>query len=438
MYRLMVVAVIALTLSVSGALGLARDTESVPDVVPASRGDIVGVDAAAPDDVASLVTSLQARLRDLPQDYVSWANLGLGYVEQARVTGNPSYYAQAEQSIARSLEIQAADNAPALAATSALDAARHDFDDSLAAAEAALAIDPYQVGALAVRVDALTELGRYDEQLKALRIADRRQPGVPVAARYAYAQELRGQLVEASRTLTRAASSARAADRAFLLTLLADIERRRGLLDAADEHLDLALRLSPEHVPALASQARLSTARGDYDRAVRRWENVVQTLPLPEYLTELGELYEFLGRDVEAQQQYDVVATSNALFSDSGVNTDLEAALFAADHGDPADALPSARAEWDRRKSIHVADVLGWTLHRAGDDEAALPLARAATRLGTAEARFWLHRGTIEAALGLDAEARKHLRRGLTTDPGASPLQLQQARATLADLEAGR
>lgn len=434
--RALAVAVLAVVLTVSGALGLARNSGS-----SGATDGVAGVDASAVQsgsghDLTSTIETLQQTLRRVPEDYRSWATLGLAYVEQARVSGNPAFYAKADEAVARSLEVSPEDNSAAHAAAAALDAARHDFDDALDEADQALAIDPYDPGALAVRVDALTELGRYDEQLRALRTADRRQPGVPVFARYSYAFELRGDLDEAAAVLRRGAVSASGEEAAFLATLRADIERRRGDLDAAGRQLHTALTETPGYLPALASRARLAVARGDLGVAVQRWEVVVAQLPLPEYLTELGELHLALGQRDEARQQFSVVEATIALLSSNGVNTDLETALFEADHGSRADALGVARAEWQRRGSIHVADVLAWALHVNGRDHAALRLTRQATRLGTEEARLWLHRGRIEAALGLDDAARNHLSHGLRADPGASPWQAQQARTVLRGLGA--
>ncbi len=433
--RALVVAFLAVVLTVSGALGLASngDTSGATTSTGAAV-DAGAVPVGAGRDLTAIIEALQATLRRVPGDYTSWATLALAYVEQARVSGNPAFYAKADEAVARSLEESPHDNAAAHAAAAALDAARHDFSDALAQADAALAIDPYNPSALAVRVDALTELGRYDDQLRALRVADRRQPGVPVFARYSYAHELRGDLDEAAAVLRRGAQGALPADFAFLATLRADIERRQGDLTEAARQLRAALDRSPGHLPALAGRARLAVARGDLPEAVRRWEAVVAQLPLPEYLTELGEVHLALGDRDAAEQQFAVVDATIDLLTRNGVNTDLETALFEADHGSPADALAVARAEWQRRRSIHVADVLAWALHASGRDRAALPLARAATRLGTEEARLWLHRGHVEAALGLDDAARAHLRHGLEVDAGVSPWQAQQARRVLRGL----
>jgi hypothetical protein len=68
----------------------------------------------------------------------------------------------------------------------------------------------------------------------------------------------------------------------------------------------------------------------------------------------------------------------------NGVTTDLETALFEADHGDRAAALRAARAERARRASVDVDDALAWALHVNGRDREALEQARQAARTATA------------------------------------------------------
>jgi tetratricopeptide (TPR) repeat protein len=234
--------------------------------------------------------------------------------------------------------------------------------------------------------------------------------------------------------LTRALGAATHADKAELLTLLSDLHRRQGRLAVAAREVAQALHEQPGHLPALVARARLLVARGDLAGAARSWQAVVRRLPTAEYLTELGELELARGRPADAQEQFAVVDATVQLLASGGVDTDLETALFEADHGDAATALADARAEWAKRHSIHVADAYGWALHRSGRDREALRMAREATALGTREARLWLHRGRIEAALGLDAAARRSLARGLAADPGVSPWQAGKARAALRSL----
>lgn len=435
MRRSLIVVAIGAVLAASGGIGVATTTER--DTAPPATS-VARVLPSSGQDLGATVTALQATLRRVPGDHVSWANLAVAYVEQARTTGLASYYDKADEAVDRSFEVEPDDNFTALAARGAIAAARHDFSQALADAEQALAINPRDLGALAVRVDALTELGRYDAQLDALREADRLQPSTAVAARYAYAFELRGDLDRSLEILRRAAASGSRTDQAYTLTLAADLQRKQGRLEASRRSLDTALRAVPDHLPALVSRARLQVADDELDAAVTTWQQVVARQPLPEHLTELGELLLHLDRTAEAEAQFEVVRTTIELLAANGVRTDLETALFEADHGDPGEAVRQARAEWRQRTSVHVADALAWALHRDGRDREALAIARAATRLGSPEARFWIHRGTIEAALGMTDQARTHLRRGLATDPGLSPWQRDQARAVLSRIEGSR
>jgi cytochrome c-type biogenesis protein CcmH/NrfG len=73
------------------------------------------------------VTDLQRELDQVPGKWPAWSSLGLAYVEQARVTADPTLYGKAEGAFRRSLELRPDDNDAALAGQATLAAARHDF-----------------------------------------------------------------------------------------------------------------------------------------------------------------------------------------------------------------------------------------------------------------------------------------------------------------------
>jgi tetratricopeptide (TPR) repeat protein len=439
MRRSLLVSALAAILVLAGAVGLIRSAPSLRATAAMTSVNPSVLTQLGGDDLASAVAMLQSHLRAQPQDAHGWATLGVMYVEMARLTGNPSYYPKAGQVLARSLRIEPKDNDLALAGRAALAGARHEFGLALRESRASLAINPYQAQALVIRVDALTELGRYQGQLAALRQADHRQPGIPVFARYSYADELRGRTQHARAVLRQGLRGATVrTDQAYLLTLFADLKRRAGDLDHSGRLIRRALHASPGYVPALASRARLFIARDDLPGAVRTWRDVTSRLALPEYLLELGELYEATGRPLLAQRRFRVLQATKQLLRSNGVRVDLETALYEADHGSPAAALSAARAEWSRRHSVQVADALAWALHVSGHDASALRMSDRATRLGTPLAMFSIHRGLIEAALGHLAAARMDLRRGLGEDPGLSPWQANRARSALRSLESVR
>ena len=62
---------------------------------------------------------------------------------------------------------------------------------------------------------------------------------------------------------------------------------------------------------------------------------------------------------------YHLVLFEQNLYRTNGVDVDLELALFDADHNQNlSEAVTRARSAYARRPSIHVADVLAWTLYR--------------------------------------------------------------------------
>ncbi|MEV6588637.1 tetratricopeptide repeat protein [Streptomyces acidicola] len=419
----------------SGAIALGNRQEQS---VSASSSPGVTAELLAGGDLDANIATLQNHLRGQPKDFTSWATLGLAYVEQARTKGDPSRYPQADKALKRSLDLRP-DNDPALAGQAALAAARHDFKDALRYADLALEQNPYSERALATRIDALVELGRYDDASKAADLADDRRPGIPVFTRYAYVRELRGDTKTAERVLKQALTSATGRpDIAYVATQLGQLAWRQGDHKSALSHYARALAADDEYVPALEGRARAEAASGDRDGAIRTLEQVVSRYPLPGPLVELGELYELKGDKTKARDQYTLVNAWTSIARANGVNADLDTALADADHGDRKAALRAARAEWKLRQTVHTADALAWALHVNGRSDEALPYARRAAATGYKDATFRYHRGMIEQATGNDEEARRSLTAALDLNSGFSPLGAERARKALKALEADK
>ncbi|WP_050993801.1 tetratricopeptide repeat protein [Streptomyces violaceusniger] len=391
------------------------------------------------DGLARQIGAMQTHLRGEPKDAESWAGLGSAYVEQARTSGDPTRYPQAEKAFARSLSLQPRDNDVALAGRASLAAARHDFRGALRDADQALKVNSYSQGALAVRVDALVELGRYQDAYKAAKKADSLRPGIPVFTRLGYVLELRGDPAGARRVLLRAQDSATSpSDIAYVSAALGQLAWNQGEYDTARRAYSTALRAVPGYLPALEGRGRTSVADGRQKAGIRDLEAVVRRYPLPAELAALGEAYEARGDRSLARRQYSVVGTWITLARANGVATDLDSALVAADHGEVKEALEAARAEWDRRRTVHTADALAWALHRNGEDEKAREYAERAAGPGFRNAAFLYHRGVIEKSLGDDKAARRHLKAALDLNPGFSPTGARAAKAALKALGGAR
>ncbi len=391
--------------------------------------------SAAPDPLTTAIAAAQQRLAEVPGDHVTWAQLGSAYVEEARLTADPSYYAKAEGALQRSLELRPEGNDTALIGLGALANARHDFAAARDAADRAVTINAYSATAWGVLVDARTQLGDYPGATEALRHMLQLKPGIASFTRASYDAELHGDLADARSALVQALDTAPTpADEAYCRTYLGALAFATGDLDEADDQYTAGLATSPDDPTLLLGRARVLAARGQDEAAVEAFQRVVDARPLPENLIEYGEYLESLGRPDDAQQQYAVVDTVRQLFVAGGVTDDLSAALFAADHGDPATALAAAQTEYGRRQNVDAQDALAWALHSAGRDAEALPLAQQATSLGGAGALFQYHRGAIEAALGLTDQARATLAGALDTNPWFSPLLAPRAQQLLESL----
>ena len=335
-----------------------------------------------------------------------------------------------------SLALQPTGNDPATTGQAALAAARHDFVAARDLARQAVELNPYSASAYGVLTDALIELGEYDAAFASLqRMLDLR-PGVPSYSRASYSFELRGDLDAAKAALEQALRIAvDPADAAFAHRYLGELAFNAGDLDEAQRQFDEGLRRSPDYTPLLVGRARLLAARGQQQAAIDAYTEATRRLPEPGFLTELGELYDSLGRTDEAQEQYDLVRATQQLQEAAGVDLDLEQTLFLADHGDPAQALTAAAATWQTGKSVQAADAYAWALHVNGRSQEALEIAGQAQRLGTRSALFAYHRGMIQDAVGDEDGARRSLTTALEINPYFSTLHAPTAQATLAKLD---
>jgi len=262
------------------------------------------------------------------------------------------------------------------------------------------------------------------------------KPGTPSLARASYMWELRGDLAEATADMRRALADASSpADRAFAHYYLGEMAFNAGDPRQALAEDQAGLKDSSGDAPLLEGRAKAEAALGDIGAALADYTRAVSLVPQPQYVMELGELYQSLGRTREADQQYAMFRSEEQLFTANGVTLDTDPALFNADHGDPAEALRYGEAGMKARPFVEMADAYAWALHKNGRDAEALVYAHKAAVLGARNAQFSFHRGMIEAALGLRAAARQDLTDALRINPWFSPLAVPVARAELSSLE---
>ncbi|KUN83196.1 hypothetical protein AQJ66_20100 [Streptomyces bungoensis] len=401
-----------------------------------------GVPAALPD-LAALIGQQERAVRARPRDARAWAVLGAAYVEQGRRSADAAAYPKAERALRTSLEVRGADNVEALGALTALANARRDFPAAKRYGEQALKLAPKRWAAYPPLIDAYTGLGDYEharstlDKLMALRTGADAKPAVMARASAVYRD--RGWREDSVAQLTDAAAAARTpAQQAAYLTGIGQLAWERGDLAEALRHFEAAVRLDPGRREAHAGRGRALAGLGRMKEALAAYRAALDGQPDPQVTLELAELYESLGMERDAEEQYGLLRNRVAQAVSGGVDEELLIGQFEADHGDAEEAVLRLRAEYGRQPGIEVADALGWALHRTGDDEEALTYASAATDKekggGVRSALYAFHRGMIERELELAGPARRHLKEALQINPYFSPLRAPAAREALQEL----
>ena len=383
-----------------------------------------------------LIEFFAARVAEDPDDGEAQLQLGLALVQRIRETADPSLYPAAGSALQAARRLRPDDALP-LVGLGGIALGKHEFAEALEIGESATAIDPSSSGARAVVVDALIELGRYEDASDAVDRLVEQSADLTSLARLSYVRELHGDLPGALEAMQRAAASPGLApeNTAFALALVGQLQQQRGDQAAARDAYEEALRLVPQHAPSLAGLGRLAVAAGDLIAAQALFERAVEILPLPEYVIALGETLEAAGNPADARKQYGLARAQIALLGAGGVVVDLDLAVFEADHGDATTALMLADAAYAAAPTVRAADALGWALHRDGQDDEAWERVQEALRLGSRDPRFAYHAGAIALARGDEVAARRHLKGALQTDPGFSATDVIEARRLLDQIE---
>ncbi len=398
---------------------------------------------AAPKDPTvmtnAVVRFFEERVQRDPHDFVSYNRLADAYVQRARQTGDVADYSRAEAALEASLDALPNDNYDALVQLSLVYGAMHRFSDARELAQSALALKPWEAFGYAALGDAHVALGQYDKAEEAYQRVTSEAPGLSSFSRLAYLLELRGDLETAElmwRNALSTDSGRRPENTAWARVQLGNFYFNIGEIGPAEDEYERALKTFPDYVHALAGLAKVQAARGDYDGAASLYDWVVDRYPIPEYVIALGDVYRAAGREDDATKQHDLVAAIDRLYKANGVNTDLQMALFFADHDlDIGEAVRQARAAYADRPSVQAADVLAWALYKSGQYEEARAYSQEALRLGTQDALMLFHAGMIYDRLGEYEEARNHLERAVEMNPRFSVLYADTAADTLQELQ---
>jgi tetratricopeptide (TPR) repeat protein len=408
----------------------------------------IGVPFASVTD--QRIQMLQDRVKKAPSNYAAYDELGSAFFQKARETGDIAYYALAEQTLGKGLDLAPQDvrAADPLVHMALVCMGEHRFRDALSYAQKAIALGSGNLAAFAITGDAYTDLGEYEQAAAAYNTVQTlgRLTSSPLALAYmsdsrvAYLRFLHGDSAEAIRLMQSSIAAALQTNvprenLAWLYFELGERYFQSGDLANASSSYQSGLAADPTHYRSLAGLAKVIAAQGKLEESVQLYQRSIAIIPFPAYLEELGDVYRKMGQEKEAQQQYDMVEYIGHLSELNRVLANRELALFHADQGiELPEALRLARKELEVRHDIYTWDTLAWVLYKNGRFDEAAETMRKALVLRTNDPLLLFHAGMIYHALAEESEAEDFLARALKTNPHFHILHAEVASRTLEDI----
>jgi tetratricopeptide (TPR) repeat protein len=379
------------------------------------------------------VKHAQSWVLRMPRSTDKLVLLGRAWVKKARHSADPGYYLHAKAAADLAFEIDP-ESSLAFELLAQVLLNNHEFEEARSVAERVLAKDDESLLGLAVKTDALYELGRIDEAVKTADRMVQMKPDLASYCRVSFFQWLRGDVEAALGTIKAAIVSgndpANPEPRAYALVQAAGYFFHMGDYEGADEGYKQALAGFPDYPPALVGRGRVALAKGDARQAAELLRTAYRASPLAETAWRLGDALSAAGDTAGAEEAYASVVRVGR-----GSDPRTLAAFLATTNRDPDEALELAEAEMKLRPSPYSEDVLAWALYRKGRYEDAKVASDRANALGTRDATLLYHAGAIRIALGDTQKGKELVERALALSPSFDPAAAKEARALVEALD---
>lgn len=435
--RLLKYLFILLLLALPVAAAIIFATPEPPLVTTTTIGLDTAMSAQNTDD---LIAFWHGRVQQHPHDPISLAYLGQAHWQKGRETGDAASYGRAQAALAQALALNP-DDELALTLMATIQLAQHEFEAALSLAQRVYDYDSGALQALAIIGDAHLELGNYVEAETAYLELAQLNDNPAVTSRLARLAFLQGKEEISINLMQQAVTQAEAlkveGERlAWFEAQLGELYFHDGRLTEAESQYQKAADTFAGYYLAQAGLGKVAAARGDLDEAIAIYEDLIETLPQPEFVARLGDWHLLNSDESAAQTHYDTVAFIAELETANNILVNRQLALYYANHDINLDeALTLAERELETRGDVYAFDTLAWALFKNGRLDAAAAALEQSLAQGTPDALLYYHAGMIYAGEGRTEEAIMMLEKALSLNPHFDLLQAQIARETLAQIE---
>lgn len=324
--------------------------------------------------------NLKGRYSKDNKDFESLLKLAEIYIYEARVSGEHPYYYQAalktlNELLSNKAGLSKDQHFTTLFYKATVQLSQHNFNDALATAESALAINDKSAGIYGVLVDAHVEIGNYQ---KAVEMCDKMvqiRPDLRSYSRTSYLREIHGDLDGSKKAMVMAinAGAPYSEYKCWSIITLGNIFEAEGQLDSAKTCYEMALTERTNYPFGIAGKARIEAKKGNLTEANLLYNEAIAILPEIGFNISLAELKKKEGKDEELTKMVTEIETMFQEDIESGHNMNLEYASFLIKFKEDYNAaLELGLKEYESRsKNIDVNKLLAFTYYGLKDNENA-------------------------------------------------------------------
>ncbi len=362
-----------------------------------------------------------------PGDAKSLNQLAELYIQEARVTGNYTYYDKAAlKYVNDALKIDSL-NFESVMLKSLLYISQHHFAQGLDVAKKASTINPYNSYIYGILTDGNVEMGDYTAAVESAQKMVDMRPDLRSYSRVSYLREIYGDYPGAVEAMEQAIESGVPGEESteWSRIQMGHLYENTGEMKKAEMQYTIALNERPNYAYALAGLARIATASKDYSKAIDLYTQASSQINDNSIKEALADVYNLSGNKEKADKISEEViddmnksAQSGNSDENIGHYVDRELAYAYIKIKDYDKALKHALLEYNRRPdNIDVNECVAWAYYRKGDYAKALPYIKTALKTNSKNPTLLCRAGLIYAKNGDTATAKLQLQQAMKDNP---------------------
>jgi len=375
-------------------------------------------------------SALIKKIKNNPADIKSLLGLTALYLQEARTSGNFSYYDRAAMNCVNLVLKKDADNFEALTYKAMIFLSQHHFADGLNVATRAEQMYPYNAFIYGILTDANIELGNYTAALEKADKMISIRPDIRSYARVSYLREIHGDIPGAIEAMKLAVDAGAPGTEGteWARVQLGKLYEQAGEMKYAAMQYTIALNNRHGYPHALAGLARIASGEQDYKKAIELYLKADSASNDYSFREGLSEAYVLSGdKDKSVAVANSIVdemerAAKAAVKNDSAghyADREMAYAYLAVNNYDKA--LEHATLEYNRRPGNNDAnETLAWCYYYKKEYNNALTYIKAAMKTNCRNPVLLCRAGLIYAKAGNKLAAKNYLQEALKNNPDIS------------------